>query len=285
MRLGRAILGISTGGLLLCILALKHPQKISPAPPATSAAESDQDLPTIRLLRNPDPAPDFAVHDIDGKNLSTAQFHGKVVLITFWATWCGPCRAEVPDLIALQDRYAGKLQVIGLSVDDGPAEDVRRFVEAQRINYRVAIAPDDLQEKFGQVHGLPTTFLLNTSGRIVQKHVGLRDPQLFELEIRALLGMRVEARVETFEDNGQIFLRNAGRATEFPGLDLTKLTPEQKKAAIRRLNEECCNCGCNLTLAQCRINDTGCEVSLGLARKIVEAAAGEALPRAVSSPR
>ena len=281
MRLKRAIFGLATAGLVLCALAFRHPQQNSPA--ATAAA--DKDLPTIRLIRNPDAAPQFAVQSLDGKTLSPEDFRGKVVLLTFWATWCGPCRAEVPDLIALQKRYEGRLQIIGLSVDDGPAAEVQRFVHARLINYPVAIASEGVQDKFGGVHGLPTVFLLDTSGRVVQRHVGLRDPELYELEIRALLGMPVEAHVETFEDNGQIFLRNAGRATEFPGLDLTKLTPAQKKAVIRRLNEESCNCGCKMTLAQCRINDSGCEASLGLAQKVIQTASkSEPVPQPVSSP-
>lgn len=278
MQLKRAILGLSVAVLLLFAVAFGHPQQR-----AATAAATEKDLPTIRLLRNPDPAPEFTVRDLEGKPLSPSDYRGKVILLTFWATWCGPCRAEVPDLIALQDRYRDKLQVIGLSVDDGPPAEVQRFVQARQINYPVAIVPEDLQEKFGGVHGLPTMFLLDTGGRIAQKHVGLPDPQLYELEIRALLGLPVEARVETYDDNGQIFLRNAGRATEFPGLDLSKLTPEQKKAAIRRLNEESCNCGCNLTLAQCRINDANCEVSLDLARQVVEAASGKPARRPVSS--
>jgi thiol-disulfide isomerase/thioredoxin len=278
VRLKRAILGLSTVALLSTAAAFGHPQQR-----AASTAAPENDLPTIRLLRNPDPAPDFTVQDLEGKPLSPVAFRGKVILLTFWATWCGPCRAEVPDLIALQNRYQDKLQVIGLSVDEGPVAQVRRFVEARQINYPVAIVPDDLQEKFGEVHGLPTTFLLDTSGRIVQKHVGLRNPQLYELEIRALLGLPVEARVETFDDNGQIFLRNAGRATEFPGLDLSKLTPQQNKAAIRRLNEESCNCDCDMTLAQCRINDAGCEISLNLARQVLEDAAGKPAQQPVSS--
>src|SRR6202022_344280 len=159
--------------------------------------------------------------------------------------------------------------IIGLTVDDGPEEFVRQFVKKRGINYRVAVAPDDLQDKFGGVHGLPTVFILDTSGRMVQKHVGLRDPTLYDLEIRALLGLPVEARVETIEDTGQIFLANAQRATEFPGLDLSPLTPELKKAVIRKLNEENCTCGCKMTLAQCRINDAKCGVSLKAAKQIL----------------
>ena len=207
MRATRTISNLVVGALLL--FAPGHPNAQQNAPAAR--ATSPDDLPTIRLLRNPDPVPDFRVRDLDGNLLSPADFQGKVVLLTFWATWCGPCRAEVPDLIALQNRYGGKLQVIGLAVDDGPEEEVRSFVRARHINYPVAIVPEEVQNKFGGVHGLPTMFLLDSRGRVVQRHIGLRDPVLYDMEIRALLGMPVQAHVETFEDNGQIFLRNSLR--------------------------------------------------------------------------
>ena len=117
---------------------------------------------------------------------------------------------------------------------------------------------------------LPTLFLLDTNGGVVQKHIGLRNPVLYETEVRALLGLPVEAKIETFEDTGQIFLANAKRATELPGVDLSKLTPEQRKVALREFNRKNCNCKCDLTLAQCRINDTSCPVSEKLAKQEVE---------------
>jgi hypothetical protein len=103
----------------------------------------------------------------------------------------------------------------------------------------------------------------------MQKHEGLRDPFLYELEIRALLGLPIPLRVETFEDTGQIFLTHADRASELPGVDLSKLSPEQKMAALHRLNAETCSCGCKFTLAQCRIYDHNCPISGPRAAKIV----------------
>ncbi|MGC2233543.1 MAG: hypothetical protein WBA09_18750, partial [Candidatus Acidiferrum sp.] len=100
-------------------------------------------------------------------------------------------------------------------------------------------------------------------------HVGLWDPALYEAEIRALLGLPIKARIETFEDKGEIFLKHADRATELPGVDLSKLTPEQKKIALHRMNADTCTCGCKYTLAQCRIWDSACAVSKAAARKIV----------------
>src|SRR5258705_8753760 len=120
---------------------------------------------------------------------------------------------------------------------------------------------------------LPTSFVIDSQGRIVQKLVGLNDPTIYELEVKAMLGEPVNAKVEYFEDNGQIFLKNAERATELPGVDFSKLTAPQKSLALRRMNAESCDCGCKLTLAQCRINDSACRVSLALAAKVVLQAA------------
>ncbi|MBZ5539106.1 MAG: TlpA family protein disulfide reductase [Acidobacteriia bacterium] len=262
-------------GLLLSGLAAAQ----SPAPPDTapssapsSAADSAAAAgPVIRFVRNPDSAPPFALKDLAGKPLALAALRGKVVLLNFWATWCKPCRAEIPDLIDLQTKYAGKLQIVGLSVDDDAPGDVQKFVQEFGINYPVALAPPGLRELYGGIPALPTSFVLDTEGRVVQKHTGLRDPALYETEIRALLGLPFGAKIETFEDTGQVFLQHADRATELPGVDLSKLTPEQKQTALRRFNAESCSCPCQLTLAQCRINDSACPVSQAAARKIVAA--------------
>ncbi len=235
----------------------------------------------IRFVRNPDPAPEFALKAIDGKSLSLAEARGKVVLVNFWATWCGPCREEIPDLIELQKRYKDSLQIIGLTVDDDDPVAVRKMMAATGINYPVAISPDGLRDQYGGVVALPTSFVLDTQGRIVQKHEGLHDPELYETEIRALLGLAVSAKVETFEDTGQIFLSHADRATELPGVDLSKLKAEQRQAALHQFNAEGCPCGCRMTLAQCRMYDHNCHVSKERTTKIIaEIAAGRS---AVSS--
>ena len=234
-----------------------------------SQEPSGSDGPVVRFVRNPDPAPDFKLADLAGKPLSLADARGKIVFLNFWATWCGPCRAEIPDLIELQSKYSGKLQIIGLAVDVDSPDEVKQFVQEAEINYPVAIAPDGVRAKYGGIAALPTLFVLDTQGRVVQKHVGLRDPALYEMEVRALLGLPVDAKVETFEDIGQVFLANASRATQLPGVDFSRLTAEQKSKALRRMNAESCNCGCTLTLAQCRINDSACEVSKSLAAKII----------------
>ena len=250
---------------------------------AAAVASAQQESPSgnvIQFVKNPDAAPAFELNDLDGKPLSLAEGKGKIVLLNFWATWCGPCRAEIPDLVDLQKRYADKLEIIALATDEDDADEVRRFVMGAGINYRVAMTSDQVRMAYGGIAALPTSFVIDTQGRIVQKHVGLNDPAIYELEVKAMLGQPVDAKVEYFEDNGQIFLKNAERATELPGVDFSKLNTKQKSVALRRMNAESCNCGCKLTLAQCRINDSACRVSLALTAKVVSQVArgGLAVP-------
>jgi cytochrome c biogenesis protein CcmG/thiol:disulfide interchange protein DsbE len=242
----------------------------------------------IRFVRNPDAAPEFKLDGLDGKPLTLAGSRGKVILLNFWATWCGPCRMEIPDLIVLQQKYRDQLQIIGLTVDDDDAAMIKQVVAKTRINYPVAMTPPEVRMQYGGIAALPTSFVLDKQGRVVQKHEGLRDPVLYETEIRALLGLPIDARVETFEDTGQVFLAHADRASELPGVDLTRLTPQQKQVALHKFNAEDCTCGCKFTLAQCRIYDRNCAVSKSRTEKIVSelpgAATRKASPEKQSAP-
>ncbi len=268
---------------ILLFLGVRDIRRYGSQPPPTAAADakaggsepgaptsSGGEVATVKFVKNPVPMPQFTVQDIEGRALSSDAWRGKVILVNFWATWCPPCREELPDLIRLQAKYEGKLQIVGFSNDTGPVADVKSFVLQHKMNYPVAISTPELEQKFGGVMGLPTSFLVDTNGRVVQKHIGLRNPALYETEIRVLLQMPVQAKVETFEDQGQVFLSNAQNATELPGVDFSKLSPEQKKTVLRQLNEQKCICSCGLTLAQCRVNDTSCDVSLKAATQIVE---------------
>jgi thiol-disulfide isomerase/thioredoxin len=226
----------------------------------------------IRFVRDPDPAPDLKAKDLDGKELSLDTYKGKVVLLNFWATWCGPCRAEIPSLIRMQEAYKERLQIIGMDVDDENEEQLRAFVKNQGINYPVAMTSVPVRVAYGGIAALPTVFVINGDGKVVQKHVGLFNPALYEMEARALLDMPVPARVETFEDTGEVFLKHADRATMLPGVDTSKLTAEQRMAALHKLNAESCDCGCKYTLAQCRIYDPVCKISKERAAAIVKEA-------------
>jgi thiol-disulfide isomerase/thioredoxin len=238
--------------------------------PDITALVGDGDDEVIRFASNPQPVPPFLLQDLDGNVVSTAQWQGKVVILNFWATWCPPCREEIPILIELAKKYKDSLLIVGVSVDDGSPDEVREFAKAFHMNYPVVMWSHELVSEYGGVPALPTTFLINKDARIVQKHEGLYPPEVYDTEIRALMGLPVNVKIGTFEDTGQIFLKNAVRATELPDVDFSGLSPEQKKVALKRLNSEGCTCGCRLTLAQCRINDTSCVRSRGLAAKAIQ---------------
>jgi cytochrome c biogenesis protein CcmG, thiol:disulfide interchange protein DsbE len=227
-------------------------------------------LPIIRFVRDPDPAPDFKVKDLEGKEITLQASKGKVILLNFWASWCGPCRAEIPGLIDLQNKYKDRVQIIGLVVDDDDETEVRNVVKSEAINYPVAFTNNQVRMDYGGIAALPTLFVINSEGRVVQKHVGLYDPQLYETEVRALLELPVSARVETFNDTGEIFLKHADRATMLPGVNTENLTPDQRAVALHKFNAETCSCGCQLTLAQCRIYDPACKTSKDRTAAIVK---------------
>jgi len=241
---------------------------------AASVAPADDAADVVQFASDPALAPAFTIDDFAGQAISPANFSGKVVLLSFWATWCPPCHLEIPELIDLQKRYKDQLQIIGISMDDAdtPAEikHVHDVATEMGINYPVLMANQKLVDAYGGVPALPTTFVLNTNGRVVQKHTGLYPTEDFENEIRVLLHMPVNAKVETFEDTGQIFLQNAAKATELPGVDFSGLTPAQKREALKRMNAEDCTCGCGLTIAECRVNDSDCDISKALAAKIIQ---------------
>ena len=136
------------------------------------------------------PAPlDFTMKDVSGRDVTLAQFKGKVILLDFWATWCGPCKVEIPGFVAFQNRYSQNgLQVVGISVDD-TADLLQPYVKDLKMNYPVllGLGHDDVQDAFGPLVGIPTTFLISRDGKICAKHAGFADKETFEREIRALL--------------------------------------------------------------------------------------------------
>lgn len=137
----------------------------------------------------PRPAPDFSLTDLSGQKLSLSSYRGKVILLDFWATWCDPCKAEIPHFVDMQDRYGPQgLQVIGLSMDDDE-QLVRDFRQQFKMNYPVAMGNPDLASQYGGILGLPITFTIDREGRIVSRHIGATDPAVFEAEVRRLLGV------------------------------------------------------------------------------------------------
>ena len=132
-------------------------------------------------------APDFSLPELSGQTLTLSSYRGKVVLLDFWATWCEPCREEIPRLVDLQDKYRDQgLQIIGVAMDDGP-EPVRDFYQHFKLNYPVVMGSAKLGELYGGVFGLPIAFVIGRDGRIYAKHIGPADLPLLEKQIVSLL--------------------------------------------------------------------------------------------------
>lgn len=225
---------------------------------------------TLQFVKNPTALPAITFEDLDGRTITTDDLKGKVTLVNFWATWCPPCREEIPAFIELQKRYGDQLQIIGVSADEGSVDDVRAFAREHGMNYPIVMEDEAWLENFPGVFALPTTFVLDPDANTVQKHVGLINPAIYELETRVMSGLSTDVNVEYVEDEGQVLLTNAAHATDIPGVDLSDLTPEQREVALERLNTEECTCGCHLTVAQCRINDAHCGFSPAIAQRIVD---------------
>jgi thiol-disulfide isomerase/thioredoxin len=237
---------------------------------AEEVSAPDGERLTLRFFRNPAAVPALAMRDLDGRPLSSADWRGKVVIVNFWATWCPPCRAEIPDLVALQNKYRDRLLIIGVSQDEGSVEVVKQFVAAHQMNYPVVMMTPEIDQAFPGIRALPTSFILDRESRVVQRHVGLLNQVVTEQETRALAGLPVNASIEEIDRGQPARLENAAQATEIPGVDLTRLTPEQRMAALQKLNTDPCTCGCENTLAKCRIDDPKCATSLPLAQRVVQ---------------
>jgi thiol-disulfide isomerase/thioredoxin len=241
---------------------------------AAKAAAQDSAGPTdaakvIRFVKDPEPEPVTQARDLDGNAISLDAWKGKVVIVNFWATWCPPCREEIPEMIALQTKYKDKLQILGVSEDDDPPAKVQKFAQQHGMNYPIVMYTDQIVGAWGGVPALPTSFVVDTQGRVVTKHMGLKDEATYDREIRALLGMPVDEKVERVADIGQVFMKNAANATDLPDVDFTGLSAAQKKVALHQLNSEACTCGCKMTLSQCRINDETCPISKQRAAEVV----------------
>jgi thiol-disulfide isomerase/thioredoxin len=264
-RIAVAILvGVGVGAFLAVRYTRQAGQQLASMPETGSGGRAK-----LTFIKDPNTVPRLVLKTIDGKTLDSNDFNGKVVLVNFWATWCPPCREEIPDLIKLQEQYEDHLLIIGVSSDTGPVEVVSKFAADHRMNYPIVMETEELGKVFSGIYALPTTFMLDPNMKMVQKHIGRLNAARVELETRYLAKLPVDADVEQVTATADGMLSDQAQATDVPGLKLEMLTPEQKTAALKQLNEQKCNCGCGLTLAQCRINDPSCTVSLPLAEKIV----------------
>jgi thiol-disulfide isomerase/thioredoxin len=269
------LLVLALGGVLVTWAAARYARQVEDRHPETTVAAAgmtDTEKVTLRLFRDPKPAPAFTVRDLDGRDISPASLRGKVVIVNFWATWCGPCRAEIPDLVALQAKYKDTLQVIGISEDEAGVDVVRRFAAEHKINYPVAMMTPEIEKMYPGITALPTSFILDRESRVVQKHVGMLTARTTEFETRHLAGLPVSVSIEEVDQSQglKLNLENGAQAMTIPGIDLASLPLAKRTEALQKLNAEPCTCGCDLTVARCRVDDPTCGVSLPLARQIVK---------------
>jgi peroxiredoxin len=133
-------------------------------------------------------APSWELQDLDGKTVHSSDFKSKVVVLDFWATWCPPCRAEIPGFVELQKKYQAQgLVVVGVSVDQVSADTVKSFANKLKINYPVVLTDTKIVDAYGGIDGLPTTFVIDRTGRIVKQHLGFTEKSEIESEIKPLL--------------------------------------------------------------------------------------------------
>jgi thiol-disulfide isomerase/thioredoxin len=142
-------------------------------------------------------APDVTFKNLDGGDVSLASFKGKVVLVNFWATWCDPCRSEIPDLIGLQDKYSSKgFTLLGASMDDDGKKSIEPFMQSTQFNvhgvektmdYPIVLGTDAITDKFGGLLGMPTSFLISRDGKIVKKYLGVIDAKQVTKDVESQL--------------------------------------------------------------------------------------------------
>ena len=178
---------------LLTLPAIRSVTVESPAPGGSGGAAEVAEASETAAACDDDarPAPlDFTLADMNGNEVNLARAQGgKVILLNFWATWCGPCKIEIPGFIELQDEYGDQgFQVLGLSVDDTP-EQIRPFAEEFEVNYPmlVGLGRDDFQEAYGPIWGLPVSFWIDREGTLCRTHIGIAAKDEFEAELKALL--------------------------------------------------------------------------------------------------
>lgn len=174
---------------------MTHPSRILPILAAAvilgacSSGPATVKAAAVKDGKDRKPAPEFSLKDSNGKTVSLSEYKGKVVLLDFWATWCGPCKIEIPWFIEFEQQYKDKgFAVLGVSMDEDGWTAVKPYIQDKKVNYRVAVGNDQVGQLYGGLDALPTTFLIDRSGRIAKVHIGLETGKDgFQSEINNLL--------------------------------------------------------------------------------------------------
>lgn len=161
---------------------------LDPVAAHASSAPEEFEQGDAACMANAKPATDFTLPGLDGKAIKLSAYKGKVVLLNFWATWCGPCKAEIPGFVELQTQYKNDLVIVGLSVDD-PADKAKAFADQYKVNYPIVLGlgHDDIQDAYGPIYGIPASFLISRDGKVCKRHLGIAPKSQFEREIKGLL--------------------------------------------------------------------------------------------------
>jgi peroxiredoxin len=151
--------------------------------------------PSIQM--NSSAAPDFTLQSLDGKSVRLSDFRGKPVVLNFWATWCSPCKIEMPWFVDLQKQYGpAGLQFLGVAMDDASTKDIAEFAESMKVNYPILIGKDSVGDAYGGVQFLPETFYIDRDGKIVDKAFGLKGRGEIEDAIKKILGAGAVAQTQ-----------------------------------------------------------------------------------------
>ena len=134
-------------------------------------------------------APDFTLESLEGKNVTLSGYHGHAVLLNFWATWCGPCKIEMPWFVELQKEYGPQgLEIVGVAMDDASKDEIQKFAKEMGVNYTILLGKEAVGQQYGGVDVLPTTFFIDRKGQIVSREFGLQSRSLFVDNIKQALG-------------------------------------------------------------------------------------------------
>ena len=160
----------------------------APAPEAHVPDASITGDSTLKAGTERMPAPEFALKDVNGATVKLADYKGKVVLLNFWATWCVPCKAEMPWFQEFEKNYKDRgFAVLGASLDEDGWQVVKPYIDEHKLNYRIIVASPEMAQLYGVVDALPTTFVIDQQGRIAATHTGLVSKALYAKQIEQLL--------------------------------------------------------------------------------------------------